>query len=203
MILDLGGVLLDWNPRYVYRHYFDTPEQIEHFLAEIDFTSWNMQQDMGRPFLEGVDRLSQQYPQYAPLIRAYYEHWEQSIAGPIPGTVEIARALKRSGYPVYVLSNCSAETFPIARDRYDFLQMFDGILVSGEVGLAKPDRRIYELMLDRIGRSASQCLLIDDAPQNIAAAEGLGFRTILFRSADLLGAELREMGLLRSEWRVA
>ncbi len=201
VIFDLGGVLLDWDPRYVYRSYFDTSEEIDRFLANINFAEWNMQQDRGRPFLEGVADLSLQHPQYAPLIRAYYEQWDRCIAGPIPGTVEIARALKALGYAVYVLTNCSAETFPIARDRYPFLDLFDGILVSGEVGLVKPDRRIFDSMLHRIGRRAAQCLLIDDAPLNIAAAQALGFRTILFHSADLLGMQLQQMGLLSSDWR--
>ncbi len=195
--------MLDWNPRYVYRRYFNSVAQIDRFLAEVNFNSWNLQQDMGRPFAEGIAELSRQYPQYAALIRAYYENWEQSIAGPIPGMVDLARLLKASGLSVYVLSNCSAETFPIARDRFEFLQMFDGVVISGDVGLAKPDRRIFEFMLETIGQKAAQCLLIDDAAENTAAAEKMGFRTILFRSADDLRDRLRAMGLLGAEWRAA
>jgi len=201
VIFDLGGVVLDWNPRYVYRHYFDTPERIEQFLEEIDFPSWNVQQAMGRPFAEGVAILSAQYPQYASLIRAYHEHWELSVAGPIHGTVEIAGALKSAGYPLYALSNWSAETFPLARDRYDCLQLFDGTIISGEVGLAKPDPRIFELLLQRVHLLAQECLLIDDAAQNIAAAERLGFRTIRFQSPDQLREQLQEMNMLNSGGR--
>jgi 2-haloacid dehalogenase len=201
VIFDLGGVILDWNPRYVYRHYFDTPEQIDSFLAEIDFANWNLQQDKGRPFAEGVAIQSAQYPHRAELIRAYHEHWAESVVGPIAGAVEIARALKASGYPLYALSNWSAETFPIARERYDCLDLFDAILISGDVHVVKPDPRIYELMLQRIGQPAAACLLIDDSPQNVSAAEHLGFSTIVFRSAEELGEQLVEMNLLESNWR--
>ncbi len=200
-IFDLGGVLLDWNPRYVYRQYFDTPEQIERFLDEIDFSSWNTQQDRGRPFAEGVALLSSQFPQYASLIRAYHEQWEQSVAGPIQGTVEIAGALKGLGYPLHALSNWSAETFPVALRRYEFLNLFDSILISGEVKMAKPDPRIFEIMLQRIHRQAEECVLIDDSAQNIAAAERLGFQVIHFHSSDQLRRRLEQMDILQSNGR--
>ncbi len=196
IIFDFGGVLLEWNPRHLYRRYFDQPEEMEAFLSEIDFSSWNAQQDKGRPWTEAVAVLSAQFPHRAELIRAYHEHWEESVTGAIEGTVEIVRRLKRAGYPLFALSNWSAETFPIARRKYDFLNLFDVIVVSGEVGLIKPDPAIFELAVQRTGVPASQCLFIDDHEANIDVAQRLGMQTILFRSPEALARELAEMGLL-------
>ena len=197
IIFDLGGVVLEWNPRRLYRQYFDNPEDMEAFLAEIDFTAWNALQDKGRPFAEGVAVLSAQYPHRARLIRAYHEHWEQSVGGPIAGTVGIAHRLKQAGYPLFALTNWSAETFPIAQKKYECLKLFDAIVVSGEVGLIKPDPAIFELTIRKTGVHASQCLFVDDHALNIAAAQRLGMRAILFRSPEALDAELREMGILQ------
>ena len=197
IIFDLGGVLLEWNPRNVYRRYFDRPEEMEAFLSEVDFMKWNAQQDMGRPFAEGVAQLSAQYPHRAELIRAYHEHWEESVGGEITGTVEILRRLKRAGWRLYALSNWSAETFPKMRGKYDFFALFDAMIVSGEVGLIKPDPAIFELAIRTTGGAASQCLFIDDSEQNIAVAQRLGMQAILFRSAAQLEEELREMQVLK------
>ena len=196
VIFDFGGVLLGWDPHNLYRPFFKEPQQIDQFLAEIDFPEWNKQQDRGRPFTEGVAELSARFPQHAELIRAYHEHWEDSITGPVPGMVEILRALKAAGYAVYGLSNWSAETFPIAYQKYDFFQLLDGYIISGAVRLVKPEPAIFRLTLEMAGRPASECLLIDDAAANVVAARQLGFQTILFRSAPALEAELREIGLL-------
>ncbi len=196
VIFDLGGVLLEWNPRNLYRRYFENPEDMEAFLSEIDFMGWNAQQDKGRPFAQGVAVLSAQFPHRADLIRAYHEHWPDSVGGPIMGTVEIARRLKRAGYPLYALTNWSAETFPWANDRFEFLQLFDAIIVSGEVGLIKPDPAIFELTVQKAGVLPSQCLLIDDNEENVAVAQRLGMHALLFRSAEALERELQEMRLL-------
>ncbi len=196
IIFDFGGVLLDWDPHNVYRRFFDEPRQIDQFLAEVNFPEWNVQQDKGRPFEEGVTELSARFPQHAHLIRAYHEHWEDSIVGPIPGSVEILRALKAAGYSIYGLSNWSAETFPIAYRKYDFFRLLDGYIISGEVRLVKPDPAIFNLMVEKTGCPAGKCLLIDDSAQNIEVARQLGLQTILFRSAPQLGEELRKLGLL-------
>jgi 2-haloacid dehalogenase len=196
IIFDFGGVLLDWNPRHVYRRYFADPDEMERFLVEIDFASWNQQQDGGRPFAEGVSELSGRFPQHAALIRAYHEHWEDSVSGPIPGTVEILRALKAAGHPVYGLSNWSAETFPLAYRKYDVFRLLDGYIISGDVGVVKPDPLIFDLLLQQVGRPAAACLLIDDSVQNIETAQRLGFQTILFRSPDSLAEELHHLALL-------
>jgi 2-haloacid dehalogenase len=196
IVFDFGGVLLDWNPRNLYRRLFDDPRRMEEFLSEIHFAEWNHEQDKGRPFAEAVAELSSRYPQHAGLIRHYHERWEESVSGLIPGSVEILRQLKQHGRRVYGLSNWSAETFPMARRKYDVFDLLDGYVISGDVGVAKPDPAIFRLFTDRFGCVASACLFIDDAPVNIEAAKGLGFQTILFRSAEQLAADLRQLGLL-------
>lgn len=197
IVFDLGGVLIDWNPHCLYAPFFNSSAEIDRFLAEINFAEWNAQQDAGRPFAEGVAVLSAQFPHYADLIRAYHERWEDSVPGPIDGTVDLLKRLKQAGrHPLYALTNFSAETFPLMRQRYDFLELFETILVSGEVGLIKPDPAIYRLMLKKTGQPASECLFIDDSAKNVAAAQALGFDTIQFRSPAALEAELSARKLL-------
>lgn len=195
IIFDLGGVLLDWNPHRLYAPFFNSNAEIDQFLHEINFAEWNMQQDAGRPFAEGVAVLSAQYPHYADLIRAYHERWEDSVPGAIDGTLDILHRLKRDGAPLYALTNFSAETFPLIRRRFDFLQLFDDILVSGEIGLVKPDPAIYRLMLEKVGRPASECLFIDDSLKNVEAARQLGFDTIHFQSPEQLEMELQSRNI--------
>ncbi len=197
IIFDYGNVLLDWNPRNVYRRYFpDDPEGMESFLREVNFMEWNAHQDRGRPFAEGVDILSEQFPQYAHLIQAYHEHWTDSIGEAFTRTVEVLKRLKRAGYPLYGFSNWSAETFPYARERYDFFDLFDDMVISGAVGFVKPEPEIYQIMLDKIGRPARECLFIDDSLPNIHQANKIGFQTIHFQSPAQLEQELKQLGLL-------
>lgn len=197
IIFDFGGVLLHWDPRAVYRPYFQADsEAMERFFTEVDFAKWNSRQDGGRPFKEGVAELSSRFPHYSHLIRAYHDHWEQSVLGEIPGTVEILKELKHKGYHLYGLSNWSAETFPIARAKYPCFDLFDDIVISGEVKLIKPDPAIFKLLLERTGQKAEECLLIDDSEQNIGVAKQLNFQTVLFRSAAQLRVELRRLNIL-------
>lgn len=196
IIFDFGKVLLEWNPRHVYQRYFpNDPEGIERFLQEVNFAAWNLQQDKGRPFAEGIAVLSRQFPHYSHLIQAYLDDWIYSVVGPISGTVSILKRLKQAGYPLYGLSNWSAETFPHARAKYDFFDLFDGIILSGDVGLVKPDPQIYQITLNRIGRLARECIFIDDAVPNIEQAQKLGFVTILFEAPRQLEASLRDLGI--------
>jgi 2-haloacid dehalogenase len=157
---------------------------------------WNAQQDKGRPFSEAVALLSKQFPHRAHLINAYQENWKESITGSIEGTVEILARLKEKGYSLYGLSNWSAETFPIVRHEFEFLNLFDGIILSGEVKLIKPEPEIFELCLQRIGKPADQCLFIDDSEANIIAAKKLGFDTVRFISPEHLKDELEIRQLL-------
>ena len=197
IIFDFGGVLLNWDPRNLYQHYFpNQPQAMEAFLTEIDFYNWNAQQDKGRSFSDAIAIHSARFPKRAHLIRAYYEHWEDSVTGAIPGTVDILHKLKQKGYPLYGLSNWSAETFPRARHKYSFFDLFDDIILSGDVKLIKPDLAIFNLLLDKIRYSAPECLLIDDSLANINAAKKLGFVTIHFTSPGQLQTELQKLKLL-------
>jgi len=157
---------------------------------------WNLQQDKGRPFTEGVAILSGQFPQYAYLIQAYHDRWIDSIGELITGTVDLLKQLKQAGYPLYGLSNWSAETFPYVREKYDFFDLFDDMVISGEVGHVKPDPEIFQILLDKIGRPAQECLLIDDSLPNIDQANKMGFVTIHFESPAHLEKELKQFHLI-------
>jgi 2-haloacid dehalogenase len=197
IIFDFGNVLLDWNPRYVYQRYFpDDPEGMERFFNEVDFMNWNAQQDKGRPFAEGVAVLSRQFPHHSDLIQAYQDRWIESVGNPISGTIGILNRLKIAGYSVYGLSNWSAETFPFVREKYDFFDLLDDFVISGEVGQAKPGHEIFHIMLEKIGRSAQECLFIDDSLTNIDQAQKMGFATIHFRSPEQLATALHELKIL-------
>lgn len=197
IVFDFGGVLLDWNPRHLYRKLFEgDDEAMEAFLEEIDFYAWNHQQDMGRPFAEGVADLSAQYPHRAPLIAAFADRWEETLAGPIRQTVDILATLKQKGYPLYGLTNWSAETFHRIRPEHDFLNWFEAIVVSGEVGLAKPDPAIYHVLLEQVKAPSERCLFIDDSLANVATARRLGFKTIHYQAPGQLHGELASRGLL-------
>lgn len=197
LIFDFGGVLIDWDPLYLYIKLFNGDRQAaKRFLDRIGFQAWNLRQDAGRPFAEAVEALCAQFPQDCELIRAYDARWRESISGPIQDTVAILRDLKAQGYPLYGFSNWSVEKFNLVRHEFEFLDWFDEIILSGQVKLAKPDPRIFVLLLEKIGRKAPECLLVDDSMANIEAARGIGFRTIHFRSAGQLRTGLREMGIL-------
>jgi haloacid dehalogenase superfamily, subfamily IA, variant 3 with third motif having DD or ED/haloacid dehalogenase superfamily, subfamily IA, variant 1 with third motif having Dx(3-4)D or Dx(3-4)E len=197
IIFDFGNVLLEWNPRYVYQRFFpNDPEAMERFFKEVSFADWNLQQDKGRPFVEGVAILSKQFPHYSHLIQAYQDHWIDSVGAAYDGTIEILKQLKQAGYRLYGLSNWSAETFPFAREKYDFFDLFDDFVISGEVGYVKPDPEIFNIMLEKIGKPAEECLFIDDALTNINQAQKMGFVTIHFQSPEHLAVALRELKLL-------
>jgi len=197
IIFDFGGVLLNWDPRHLYKRFFpDQPKAIDKFLKEIDFYNWNAQQDKGRRFSEGVALLSSEFPQHAHLIQAYFDYWEDSITGAIQGTVDILQILKQKGYSLYGLSNWSAETFPRAQHKYPFFDWFDEIFLSGAVGMIKPDQAIFDLLLSKTGYSAHECLLIDDSQPNIDTAKNMGFKTIHFTTPEQLRTNLQRMKLL-------
>ena len=197
IVFDFGNVLIEWNPRYVYQNYFpNDPEGMENFLNEVDFMGWNSHQDKGRTFTEGVADLSTQFPHYSHLIQAYHDNWKDSIGVAYWDTVEIMKQLKQKGYPLYGLSNWSAETFPYARAKYDFFELLDDMVISGYVGHVKPEPEIYHVLLEKVGKPAQECLFIDDSLANIQQAQRIGFQTIHFQSAEQLADELRSMNLL-------
>ena len=196
IVFDLGGVFVDWNPRYLYNKVFSTEKETEWFLANVCTQQWNTQQDAGRPFEEGIALLEEKFPEYAFAIRFYWTRWGEMLGGEIPGTAEILRELKKRGYRVYALSNWSAETFPIAQKQFSFLKEFDGIVISGEEKLVKPDPKIFTHLLNKYNLKADNCVFIDDNAANISKAADLEFETILFVGADALKQTLISRGIL-------
>ncbi len=196
IIFDFGNVLIKWDPHKVFNKYFasDTAA-IDRFLAEINFNEWNLSQDKGYPFALAVADLSSKFPQYAHLIRAYDVEWEKSITGVIPDTIQILYKLKATGYMLYGLTNWSAEKFSIVRHKYTFFELFEDILVSGEVKLIKPDPAIFNLLLQKIRLQPEECLLVDDSIINIETAKKMGFFAIHFTSPTQLELEFNRMGI--------
>ena len=191
IIFDFGNVFVKWDAHAVYDRFFPDPQAVDSFLQEIRFHEWNAHQDADRPFKEGIALLSEQYPHYTDLIQAYDTYWEDSITDVYHGTVDIVRRLKREGWPLYLLSNFSAEKFPLMQKRYDFLDLFDDMIISGEHNLIKPDPAIFQLTLERIGRKAGECLFVDDSLPNIEVARKMGFHTIHFQSPEQLERDLK------------
>jgi len=196
-VFDLGGVLIDWNPRHLYRKLFAGDEAaMERFLAEVCTPDWNLAQDAGRPFAEACALLVKRHPEKKELIEAFHHRWTEMLAGPIEGTVEILRELKERGTPLYALTNWSAETFPHALERYGFLEWFIGTIVSGRERIVKPDPRIYRLLVERFEIDPAAAVYIDDNRRNTEAASALGLHGIHFTTPAALAAELRDVGLL-------
>ena len=197
VVFDLGGVLIDWDPRHLYRSLFHGDDAaMETFLATVCTPEWNRQQDTGRPWSEAVATLIAEHPEQHELIRAYWERWPETLGDAIQPTVDVLADVRASGVPIYALSNWSAETFPAARPRYPFLEWFDGMVISGEVRVAKPDRRIYEALLERYELEPGSIVFIDDVAENVDAARALGIRSIRFTDGAALRRELIALGVL-------
>jgi 2-haloacid dehalogenase len=197
IIFDLGGVLIDWNPSYVFDKMFDDEEKKKHFFENICTSDWNEKQDAGRPLEEATQELVRKHPEWKEYIEAYYGRWTEMLGGPIHETVDILRELKEKGeYKIFALTNWSAELFPIALERYDFLHWFDARVVSGEEKTRKPFPEFYELILKRFHLTAEETLFIDDNVRNAKAAEQFGIKTIIFNSPAQLRDELIEMAVL-------
>jgi 2-haloacid dehalogenase len=194
VVFDLGGVLLDWDPRHLYRRLFDDEGEMERFLSEVCTMEWHHAHDLGVPTDQTIPALMEAHPEYAEMIRAWRS--EDMLKGPIDDTVEILRSLKEAGVPIYALTNMERETYPARRERYDFLRWFDGTVVSGFEGVAKPDRRVFELLLDRFDLTPETTLLVDDSPKNVAAARAAGMQAIEFETPAQLRQSLEQAGLL-------
>jgi 2-haloacid dehalogenase len=196
VIFDFGGVLIDWNPRHLYRKLMPDDAAIEEFLTTVCTLEWNERQDAGRPWREAVAELIERTPHQRSLIEAYWHRWPEMLGGPIETTVAIAADLRRRGVRLYGLTNWSAETFPHARERFDFLNWFTGIVVSGEEGVIKPSPEIFGILLERFDLKASDAVFIDDNLRNVDAAAALGIDAHHYRSADALRSHLINAGLL-------
>ena len=197
VVFDIGGVLIDWNPRYLYRKLFaEDTTAMEEFLDAVCTPDWNLQQDAGRPWKEAVDDLSARYPEKAELIAAYDLNWDEMVSGPIPGTADLLWELKRRGTPVYCITNFSVDKLNRARERFEELNAFDGIVISGEVRLLKPDAAIYRRLLDQHDLRAEDTLFIDDVEHNVEGARAVGMHAVRFTDADTLRNDLTGYGLL-------
>lgn len=196
IIFDFGGVLMDWNPRYFYKDYFNDDEKMEFFLRNIATDEWNAEQDRGRSLAEGTEILVAKFPEWETEIRAYYDNWTRMLRSDIPENVAVLRQLKHSDYELFGLTNWSAETFPYALENYDFFDIFKGkIVVSGEEKLIKPDQKIWEVLLERYNIKANESVFIDDNAKNIETAKHLGFVTIHITEETNLAEELRNLGV--------
>jgi 2-haloacid dehalogenase len=196
VVFDLGGVLIEWDPRNLYRKLIDDADEMEDFLATVCHSAWNLRQDAGWPVAEAAAEAKARHPDKAALIDAYYARWPEMLNGAIDGAVAILAELKDQGTPLYALTNWSAETFPHARSRFGFLDWFRAIVVSGDIGLIKPDAEIYEFLLASHDLTAAETVFIDDKAENVEAARALGFHGIRFTEPESLRTALGELGLL-------
>jgi 2-haloacid dehalogenase len=196
VVFDLGGVLIDWNPRHLYHSLFDDEAEMERFLAEVATPAWNHEQDRGRPFAEAIAELTREHPDRADLIAAYWDRWPEMLGDAFHETVDIVADLRATDVRLFALTNWSAETFPFAAPRYPFLDWFEAVIVSGDVKLVKPDPAIFRLLVERHRLEPSRTILIDDTLANVRAAAALGFRAIRFTDAATLRRNLVAIGLL-------
>ena len=198
VVFDIGGVLLDWNPRYLYRQLFEDEEEMERFLAEICTLEWHEAHDRGKPFDVSCAELAAQHPEYAEQIRAWGQRSEEMVAGPLEGTVEILRRLKADGLLCYALTNMETETFPLRVERFPFMSWFDGVVVSAFEGVIKPDPEIFRRLIERFNLNPEATLFVDDAQRNVDAARQFGIQAVLFRSPREFERLLSELGLLKA-----
>jgi len=194
IVFDFGGVLVDWNPVYLYENVFEDKKEMENFLNHICTEKWNLEQDKGRTLAEGTAILQKQYPEYHAQIRLFYDQWETMLKNEIQENTKILYKL-RGRYKLYGLTNWSVETFPIALRRFAFFNLFDGIVVSGKEKMIKPEKEIFHLLLSRYNLIAKNSLFIDDNPHNIRAAKEIGFHTIHYHASINLEEELIQLGI--------
>ena len=189
-VFDLGGVLVDWDPRHLYRRVFDDEDEMERFLAEVCTLTWHFQHDIGVPFSETIPALCEQFPEHAELIRLWDARYLEMVGGEVPGSLDVVRALHERGTRLYVLSNMPASVWGPLNQMFDWLDLFDGAVISGQERVVKPDPAIYALLVDRFGVEPTSTAFVDDRPENVDAADALGFRAIRFTDATSLRAAL-------------
>jgi 2-haloacid dehalogenase len=197
IIFDLGGVLIDWNPEYVFLDAFNgNREKMQWFFDNICTSDWNENQDAGYPLAQATKDLAEKFPEYKNLIKKFYGEWEKMLGGPVQGSVDILdKLLKSNQYKIVALTNWSSETFPIALERFEFLHRFEGIVVSGEEKTRKPFKDIYDITLSRFNIIPENAIFIDDNFRNIEAANKLGIHGIHFKNPELLIQELNKYNI--------
>ncbi|MDP4291869.1 MAG: HAD family phosphatase [Bacteroidota bacterium] len=196
IVFDFGGVLIDWNPRYMYRKVFDNETEMEWFLGNVCTMEWNSLQDAGFPFSETIPALQKKFPDYKDQIAMYQSRWPEMVGGAVTGTVEILNELRQKNGAVYGLTNWGADTFPIVFKRFEFLRKMDGIVVSGDEKKIKPNPELYQILLNRYQLHPENCIFIDDTLLNIHTAQQVGFNTIHFVSPENLRHELQLLKVL-------
>lgn len=195
VVFDIGNVLIEWDPRFLYRTIFADEAEMEWFLGHVCTSAWNLEQDRGRAFGDAVAERIALFPEHEQAIRAFDERWLETISGPIAGSVDLLSRIRENGIPDYAITNFSHEKFAIAKSHFPFLASFRGTIVSGEEKLLKPEPAIYRLLLDRFGLAAADCVFIDDSPANVDGARAVGMQAIHFVGPDSLVADLRRLGL--------
>lgn len=195
IVFDFGGVLVDWNPHYLYDSHFGSREKADWFLENICTGRWNIQMDGGKPFAEGCAELSAEYPEWRKEIYMFFDRWIEMMADEIPGMRELLGELKAAGYGLYGLTNWSAETFCQVRDRYEVFSLLDGMVVSGEEHIVKPDEAIFKRLLERYGLNAAECIFVDDLQRNVDGAIQAGLQGLLFRGAESLREDFTRLGI--------
>ena len=194
-VFDLGGVLIHWDPRLLYRQMLPTEAEVEQFLSTVCTLEWDAQQDAGRPLDDGIAELVAQFPDQTLLIEAWRDRFPEMVL-PIRDTIELLRELREREVPLYALSNWGADEFEAIRHLFPFLEWFRGIVISGRVGLVKPDPEIFGLLVREHRLNPVEVAFIDDHPPNVEVAQQLGFQSILFSSPADLRTELSRLGLL-------
>lgn len=190
IVFDFGGVLVDWNQRYYYRDYFNDDERMEYFLAHVCTNEWNLQNDRGRTYDETVAELAGEYPEFREAIEMFPIHWGEMLRGDKPESVALLRRLKSMGYSLYGLTNWSAENIHVAFERFDFLGLLEGTVVSGIEKAVKPEPELYRILLDRYSLRAEESVFIDDRAENVETARRMGFQGVVFDNIDNARTEL-------------
>jgi 2-haloacid dehalogenase len=198
VVFDLGGVLVDWHPDHLYRVLIPDDDDRAAFYRDVLTSEWNRELDLGRPFAEGVRELAERHPDHAMLIRAYHERWLEMMPGELADSLLVVEELAAADVPLYALTNWSAETWHHAEERFAWLDLFDGIVVSGREGVGKPDEAAFRLLLDRYGLEAVRCVFVDDSAANVEAARRYGLHGVRFVDALSLRDELCAVGVLPS-----
>ena len=195
VVFDLGGVLIDWDPRHLYRQLFTDPGEMEDFLARVCTPDWHRAHDLGEDITESCRRLARRYPGHRDMIMVWADHCEEMAAGQFDEAVGVLREVKAAGLRCLALSNMEPATFATRRARFGFMDWFDGFVISGIEGVAKPDRRIFQILLRRYQLEPAATVFIDDSPANVEAARGLGMTALRYTSAGRLRGQLRSLGL--------
>lgn len=195
IVFDFGGVLLDWNPRYLYKNYFKDSQEMEYFLANVCTLERNSELDAGCTFEDWVKKYQAMYPQYSEAIALYHTGWSEMLKDSVPEGVELLKELKSNGYHIYGLTNWSAETIGIALERFSFFSLFDGIVVSGREKIIKPDHRLFRILLQRYGLKAQESVFLDDNAANAAAAKEVGLEAVIFDDISKVREKLSVLGV--------